>query len=154
MDIDLEGRGAFDADQAAYVAFVRTLSTRLHAEGKHLTLDTFSYHWNAPNQTWWPDLLPLVDGLTSMGYSELGSKAPEWRRFEFQKAAAGKYAKRLMIGLPADRNDWRGSSLAEHLEWCTQDGGVGVSFWDAQVPATGWHKPETWKSLGAIRGKH
>jgi hypothetical protein len=59
-DIDLEGNGSLDADKKAFVDFIRRLSKRLHASGKHLTVDTFSYQWNAPNQTWWRDLLPHV----------------------------------------------------------------------------------------------
>jgi hypothetical protein len=153
VDIDLEGNGSFEADKAAYVAFIRKLSARLHAKGRHLTVDTFSYKWNAPNQTWWKELLPYVDGLTTMGYEELGATAPEWRSYAFQKSAAGRRASRLMIGLPAGRNEWRGSTLMEQLRWLKKDGKVGVSFWDAQIPAEAWRKTEVWKTLGEIRGR-
>jgi hypothetical protein len=61
VDIDLEGNGSFELDKEAFVEFIRRLSARLHAAGRHLTVDTFSHKWNAPNQTWWPDLLPHVD---------------------------------------------------------------------------------------------
>jgi hypothetical protein len=154
VDIDLEGNGSFEADKAAFVAFIRKLSKRLHAQGRHLTVDTFSYKWHAPNQTWWKELLPHIDGLTTMGYEELGATAPEWRSYAFQKSAAGRRASRLMIGLPAGRNEWRGNTLAEHLRWLKKDGEVGVSFWDAQIPAEAWQKAEVWKTLGAIRGRH
>ena len=153
VDIDLEGNGSFDADKAAYVAFIRKLSKRLHAQGRHLTLDTFSYKWHAPNQTWWKELLPHVDGLTTMGYEELGATAPEWRGYAFQKSAAGWRASRLMIGLPAGRNEWRGNSLMEHLQWWKKDGKIGVSFWDAQVRGDAWRKREVWKRLNEIRGR-
>lgn len=154
VDIDIEGNGNFEADKAAYVAFIRKLSKRLHAQGRHLTLDTFSYKWHAPNQTWWKELLPHVDGLTSMGYEELGAMAPEWRGYAFQKSAAGWRASRLMIGLPSGRNEWRGNTLMEHLRWLKKDGKVGVSFWDAQVKGDAWRKAEVWKALGEIRGRH
>ena len=153
VDIDLEGNGSFEPDKAAFVAFIRKLSKRLHAQGRHLTVDTFSYKWNAPNQTWWKELLPHVDGLTTMGYEELGATAPEWRSYTFQKSAAGRRASRLMIGLPAGRNEWRGNTLMEHLRWLKKDGKVGVSFWDAQVPAESWRKAEVWQMLGEIRGR-
>lgn len=153
VDIDLEGNGSFDADKATFVAFIRKLSTRLHAKGRQLTVDTFSYKWNAPNQTWWKELLPHVDGLTTMGYEELGATAPEWRSYAFQKSAAGWRASRLMIGLPAGRNEWRGNTLTEHLRWLKKDGKVGVSFWDAQIPAEEWRKAEVWKTLSEIRGR-
>jgi len=153
VDIDLEGNGNFEADKAAFVAFIRKLSKRLHAKGRHLTVDTFSYKWNAPNQTWWKELLPHVDGLTTMGYEELGATAPEWRGYSFQKSAAGWRPSRLMIGLPAGRNEWRGNTLMEQLRWLKKDGKVGVSFWDAQIPAEAWRKAEVWKTLGEIRGR-
>ena len=153
VDVDLEGNGSFDADKAAYVAFIRKLSKRLHAQGRHLTVDTFSYKWHAPNQAWWKELLPHVDGLTTMGYEELGATASEWRGYAFQKSAAGWRASRLMIGLPAGRNEWRGNTLMEHLHWLKKDGKVGVSFWDAQVKADAWRKAEVWKMLGEIRGR-
>jgi hypothetical protein len=151
VDVDLEGNGSFDADKETFVAFIRRLSARLHAKGKHLTVDTFSYEWNAPNQTWWKDLLPLVDALTTMGYDQIGANAPEWRSYTFQTAAAGEHASKLMIGLPSGRNEWRGNGLMEHLQWLKDEGQVGVSFWDAQLRADAWLKPEVWSALRDIR---
>jgi hypothetical protein len=151
VDVDLEGNGSFEADREAFVAFIRKLSERLRAKDRHLTVDTFSYKWNAPNQTWWKDLLPHVDALTTMGYEEIGSMAPEWRGYAAQKAAAGEHASKLMIGLPSGRNEWRGNSALEHLQWLKADGEVGVSFWDAQVKGAAWQKPEVWQALGDIR---
>jgi hypothetical protein len=152
VDVDLEGNGSFDADQEAFVAFIRQLSVRLHAKGKHLTVDTFSYKWNAPNQTWWKDLLPHVDALTTMGYEQIGANAPEWRSYASQKAVAGEYASKLMIGLPSGRNEWRGNEVKGHLNWLNSDGEVGVSFWDAQVKGDAWRNAEVWRILREIRG--
>jgi hypothetical protein len=151
VDVDLEGNGSFDADKEAFVAFIRQLSAQLHAKGKHLTVDTFSYQWNAPNQTWWKDLLPHVDALTTMGYAEIGANAPEWRSYASQKTAAGEQASKLMIGLPSGRNEWRGNDVMEHLQWLKDDGRVGLSFWDAQVRADAWRKAEVWNVLKDIR---
>jgi hypothetical protein len=153
VDVDLEGNGSFEADKDAFIAFIRRLSEKLHARSRHLTVDTFSHKWNAPNQTWWKELLPHVDGLTTMGYEELGLKAPEWRGYAFQKAAAGELAAKLMIGLPSGRKAWRGNTVMEHLQWLKDDGGVGMSFWDAQVNSDAWRKPDVWKTLGEIRGR-
>ena len=153
VDVDLEGNGSLDADRELFVAFIHKLSARLHASGKHLTVDTFSYKWNAPNQTWWPDLLPHVDALTTMGYQEIGANAPEWRGYAAQKAAAGEHASKLMIGLPSGRGEWRGNNLKEHLAWLQADGQVGVSFWDAQLRSEEWRKPEVWQTLNEIRGR-
>jgi hypothetical protein len=152
VDCDLEGNGSLNTDKDAFVVFIQKLSARLRARGKHLTVDTFSYHWNAPNQTWWKELLPHVNALTTMGYEEIGAKAPEWRNYAFQKAAAGEQAAKLMIGLPSARNEWRGNGLMEHLQWLKADGQVGVSFWDAQVRSEDWRKAEVWEILGEIRG--
>jgi hypothetical protein len=152
VDCDLEGNGSLNTDKDAFVVFIQKLSARLRARGKHLTVDTFSYHWNAPNQTWWKELLPHVNALTTMGYEEIGAKAPEWRSYAFQKAAAGEQAAKLMIGLPSGRNEWRGNGVMEHLQWLKADGQVGVSFWDAQVRAENWRKAEVWQILGEIRG--
>jgi hypothetical protein len=151
IDMDLEGNGSFDGDKEIFVAFIRKLSARLHADGKHLTVDTFSYRWNAPNQTWWKDLLPLVDGLTTMGYEEIGANALEWRSYAQQKAAAGELSSKLMMGLPSGRDQWRSNSVMEQLQWLKTEGGVGVSFWDAQVNSKAWQKPEVWKTLREIR---
>jgi hypothetical protein len=154
VDIDLEGTGStFEEDKEAYLAFIHGLSTRLHAQGRHLTMDTFSYKWNAPNQTWWKDRLPHVDGLTTMGYEQIGAEAADWRSYTFQKTAAtGKYASKLMMGLPSGRAEWQGNHLMEHLQWLKADGQVGVSFWDAQLRAEAWRTPEVWKLLQEIRG--
>ncbi len=153
VDIDLEGNGSFETDKEAFITFMQKLSGRLHAKGKHLTVDTFSYKWNAPNQTWWKELMPHVDALTTMGYEEIGAKAPEWRGYAAQKAAAGDHAAKLMIGLPSGRSEWRGSSVKEQLQWLKADGEVGASFWDAQVKATDWRKSETWMILREISGR-
>jgi hypothetical protein len=152
VDIDLEGNGSQEADKEAFVAFIRGLSVRLRAEDLHLTVDTFSYEWHAPNQTWWEELLPHVDALTTMGYEELGADAPDWRGYAFQKQAAGELAGRLMIGLPSSRDEWQGQHLLEHLRWLKEDGGVGVSFWDSQLRGDAWRTPEVWKTIREIRG--
>jgi|ERR1043166_2038701 hypothetical protein len=85
VDIDLEGNGSFDSDKEAFVAFIRKLSGRLRAQKKHLTVDSFSYKWNAPNQTWWNDLLPQVDGLTTMGYEAIGANARSGAATRFKR---------------------------------------------------------------------
>ncbi|HEY0548478.1 MAG TPA: glycosyl hydrolase family 18 protein [Verrucomicrobiae bacterium] len=153
IDMDLEGNGSFEADKETFIASIRRLSERLHANGKHLTVDTFSYKWNAPNQTWWKELLPHVDALTTMGYEEIGANAPEWRSYASQKAAAGEHASKLMIGLPSGRSEWRGNSTMEQLQWLKADAQVGGSFWDAQLRSEAWRKAEVWKVLREIRGE-
>ena len=152
VDIDLEGDGSFEKDKGPFLDFMRPLSAKLHAQGKHLTVDSFSHIWNAPNAQWWPELLPLVDGLTTMGYEEIGAKAPEWKSYAAQKATAGEYAARFMFGMPAHKDSWHGNTAMEQLKWVVDDGGTGVSMWDAQLNGA-WSKNEIWKSLGQIRGR-
>jgi len=151
VDVDLEGNGEHERDKAAYVAFIRRLSEQLHAEGGHLTVDTFAYRWHAPNQTWWPDILPWVDGLTTMGYEETGAHATMWRSFEAQLTAAGDHAAKLMIGLPSGKDTWQGNTVAEHLQWLRQDGRPGASFWDAQLRGATWRTRDTWTLIRDIR---
>jgi len=151
VDLDLEGKSEFQDDREAYVAFVRRLSDRLHREGHHLTVDSFAYKWNVPNHSWWPDLLPHVDGLTTMGYGQTGSDALKWRAYAFQEAAAGELSHKLMIGVPAHLDEWQGRALMEHLEWLRNNDSVGVSFWDAQLRGQAWRQPEVWHTLRQIR---
>jgi GH18 family chitinase len=152
VDVDLEGNGSFDADKAAFVTFMTNLSKQLHDRGKHLTVDTFSYQWNAPAQTWWPELLPLVDGLTTMGYESIGASAPEWRAYAAQRDAAGTSAAKLQIGMPSGKDNWKGNTALEQLNWVKTDGKTGVAIWDAQFRNAAWRKPEVWEKLKAIRG--
>jgi hypothetical protein len=151
VDIDFEGRGRLNEDKEAFVNFIRQLATRLHKDNRHLTVDSYAYLWNAPNQTWWPNLLPHVDGLTTMGYDQTGSRDTDWRGYASQKKAAGEFASKLMIGLPSHKGEWRGASLSEHLKWLVSDGEVGVAFWDAQLRSANWRKPDVWKSLQTVQ---
>ncbi len=86
IDIDLEGNGNFEKDKPAYVQFISALSQKLHAQNKHLTADSFSYQWNAPNQTCWIDLVRLLVGLTTMGFEVTGANAGDWRAYAAQCA--------------------------------------------------------------------
>ena len=154
VDLDLEGPGDFETDRPAFVAFVKQLSAALHAKGKHLTVDTFPDRWNAPNQTWWPDLLPHVDGLASMGYEEIGANAErKGRRYADQRDAAGAHAAKLQIGMPSGKGKWQGNAALEQLKWVQTDGKVGVAIWDAQFRNPAWRTSEVWAALKAIRGK-
>lgn len=154
IDIDLEGAGMDPTaeDKAEYVAFIRALRKRLRPLGKELVLDSFSYVWNAPNTTWWPDLLPLVDGLVTMGYQEIGRGAPSWQSYAWQRKAAGRHADKLLLGMPSDRDAWLGKSVLQQIDWVLPaERKVGVAIWDAQNPAAAWRTRSVWKRLRAIR---
>jgi hypothetical protein len=128
------------------------LSKALRAKGKHLTIDTFqSFKWNAPNQSAWAELLPLVDGLASMGYGDSGQAAPDWRSYAAQRKAAGEYAAKLQVGMPSDKETWRGNTAQEQIDWVRKDGAMGVAIWDAQLPSAAWRTAEVWEGLRGIR---
>jgi hypothetical protein len=152
IDIDLEGIGHLKSSKAAFITFIKDLSDRLHARGKVLTVDTFPYKWNAPNSTWWPELLPIIDGLNVMGYTETGEGAADWRAYAALKKAAGIHADKLLIGMPSNKADWQESSIEEHLNWVVKDSSVGLAIWDAQLKDPAWRTKEVWGNISKIRG--
>lgn len=151
VDIDFEGKGELDASKAPFVRFIKELSGRLHARGKELTVDTFAYKWHAPNQTWWPALLPHVDAIHVMGYAETGSGAADWRSYAFLKAAAGKHASKLVVGMPGHVDAWQGAPLSKHLAWIVDDGSVGLAIWDARLQHPAWRTEATWRTIAKIK---
>jgi len=151
VDIDFEGKGKLDGNTEAFVSFIKELSSALKAKGKELTVDSFAYKWNAPNQGWWKLLLPYVDALHVMGYSETGSKSTSWRSYDFLKAAAGKYSSKLLIGVPSHASNWEKASVQEHLEWIVTDPSVGLAIWDAQLKDSKWRTQEIWQTISRIR---
>jgi hypothetical protein len=153
VDIDFEGKGKHDEDKKAFVQFIKDLSLRLHEQGKELTVDSFAYKWNAPNQTWWTELLPHIDGLHVMGYSEIGAKASEWRSYDFIKAAAGPYASKLQIGVPSHASKWQGDELKDQLQWILNDGTMGLAIWDAQLKDPTWRKKSIWQQISKIKNQ-
>jgi hypothetical protein len=156
IDLDLEGNGALDGDKEVYLGFVKDLSTRLRARGKRLTLDSFAYVWNAPNQNWWRGLFPLVDGINSMGYEEIGAGAgagsESWRSFAAQEDAAGSDVEKLMLGMPSNKDEWQGRPAREHLRWLRDRGRAGMSLWDSQLDSDAWRTHEAWTLVRQIRG--
>ena len=151
VDIDFEGKGTRDEDKKLFFDFIKELSFALKAKGKELTVDSFAYKWNAPNQGWWKMMLPHIDALHVMGYSETGSKSAGWRSYDFIKAAAGNYSSKLLIGVPSHTANWENKSFQEHLEWVSKDKSVGLAIWDAQLKDPKWRTSEVWKTISRIR---
>jgi hypothetical protein len=151
IDLDLEGNGALEGSRAAFVEFIKELSTRLHAEDKELTIDSFAYKWHAPNQKWWPALLPHVDALHVMGYAETGAGAAGWRSYDFLKAAAGEHASKLVIGMTSSAARWQEIPVEEHLQWIIDDPSVGLAIWDAQLKAPAWRTQAMWQGIATIK---
>jgi hypothetical protein len=147
VDLDLEGIVDATAEEAdAYRQLVQLLSDGLHPLGKVLTVDSFHGQWNAPNWNWWPDLLPLVDGITSMGYEQSGMDVDYATLVEHAAVAPHK----LMIGVPSYQGVWQGRSVTEQLGWLVQQGQVGTSIWDASLMAVEWRQRGVWEQLRTI----
>ncbi|HVJ14484.1 MAG TPA: glycosyl hydrolase family 18 protein [Polyangiaceae bacterium] len=151
IDLDLEGNGSLDGDKDVYVKFVEDISAQLRARNKRLTIDTFAYVWHAPNQSWWKTLFPLVDGINSMGYEEIGAGSEEWRGFAAQEDASGGDVDKLMLGMPANKDEWRGKTALEHLRWLRDHGRAGMSLWDSKLDGAAWRTKETWTLVSDIR---
>ena len=153
IDIDFEGKGDLNKDKEAYLKFIKALSKRLKEKGKELTIDSFAYKWHAPNQTWWSELLPHIDGLHVMGYSETGASAKDWRSYQFLKEAVGKFPEKLLIGVPSHKSEWQGSSALENLNWLKNNPAVGVAIWDTQLQDQAWKTKEMWQTIHSLKNK-
>ena len=150
VDLDLEGIiAATDDDRQSYLQFATTLANALHPLGKVVTLDSFYAQYNAPNWDWWPDLLPVVDGITSMGYEQSGM-AIDYQKLVDHAAAAPK---KLMIGVPSYQGTWQGNTVTEQLDWLAQQGQVGTAIWDASLTAAEWHQGAVWAQLKSIKSR-
>ena len=173
VDLDLEGEGDFNADRAAYGAFVHQLAAALKSKGKLLTVDSFhSPCDNAPNMRWWSDWVGDVATIHSMGYEDLyeGSNAtftPEGRpvcengatlfRYSWQLewgTKAGYRRDQIVLGMPTWVDAWGsggiGPNVVDHLREVRALGG-GVGLWDMQLAAAGWSKTATWEAVQALR---
>jgi hypothetical protein len=150
VDVDFEGIvDATADDQEAYRLMIEALSNGLHPLGKVLTVDSFHGQWNAPNWNWWPGLLPLVDGITSMGYEQSSLDFDYATLVEHAAAAPQK----LMIGVPGYHGTWMGHTVTEQLEWIVQQGVVGTSIWDASLGAVEWQQRSVWEQLQVIKSR-
>lgn len=158
IDVDLEG--VIDAtpdDKTTYVAFIKALSKAVRAKGKTLQLDSFHYIYNAPNQTWWAELFPHVDAISSMGYEDLGRSADGWQSYDAQRAAAGSKANmsKLIIGVPTYLESWQGDAALAQVKWFTPaKTRVGLGLWDAQDQAEAFRSKPIWRELEKIRAQN
>jgi GH18 family chitinase len=150
VDLDLEGIIEPTADdQESYRLFVEALSKALRPLGKKLTLDSFHGQWNAPNWDWWPALLPLVDGITSMGYEQSGMGVD----YQVLVDHAASAPKKLMIGVPSYHGTWLEHTVGEQLGWIQQQGQIGTAIWDASLRAPEWRQRAVWEQLKAIKSR-
>ena len=150
VNLDLEGIVDASADdQTAYTQLAQNLATALHPLGKVVTVDSFHGQWNAPNWNWWPDLLPIVDGITSMGYEQSGLGVD----YQTLTDHAMPSPQKLTLGVPSYQDTWQGNTVAEQLGWIVSQGQIGVGIWDANFSAAGWQTQDTWAQLKTIRAR-
>jgi len=159
IDLDLEGIGSLDADRMAFAAFVSELSGELRSRGKILTIDSFHYIWNAPNQGWWPDWIGQIDNIHSMGYDDLYEGGSTYQPYSFQQStgiAAGYPADFVMMGMPSWLGSWgtssgRGTAAAAHVQEIRLDlpEPTGIAIWDLQLSA--WMDSDLWCEIISLR---
>lgn len=150
VNLDLEGIvTATPDDQTAYVQLAQTLATALHPLGKVVTIDSFHGQWNAPNWNWWPDLLPIVDGITSMGYDQSGMTVDYQNLTDHSMPMPQK----LTLGVPGYSDNWQGNTVSQQLGWIVTQGQIGVGIWDLSFGASGWYTQDVWTQLKTIKAR-
>jgi hypothetical protein len=150
VDIDFEGIVDPTADdQTAYTQLAKDLATALHPLGKVLTIDSFYAQYNAPNWNWWPDLLPVVDGITSMGYEQSGLSVD----YQALTDHAMPSPQKLTLGVPSYHDTWLNNTVNEQLAWIVKQGQIGVGIWDASFSTAGWQTQDTWAQLKTIKAR-
>jgi glycosyl hydrolase family 18 (putative chitinase) len=150
VNVDLEGIVTASADdQTAYTQLAQNLATALHPLGKVVTVDSFHGQWNAPNWNWWPDLLPIVDGITTMGYEQSGLAVDYQTLTDHSMPSPQK----LTLGVPGYQDTWQGNTVTDQLAWIVNQGQIGVSIWDASFGAPGWNAQDVWAQLKTIKAR-
>jgi hypothetical protein len=159
IDIDLEGMSDYEADRGAFDQFIYELGAEVHARGKILTVDTFCYIWNAPNQNWWSDWVGDVDNIHSMGYTETYEGGTTWHKYSFQQnagIAAGYAGNDILMGFPAWVSEWgeagRGTTSLAHIQEVRYDLAEpsGIAIWDLQLSASPWQESDLWGEIAAV----
>jgi hypothetical protein len=150
VDLDLEGIVEASADdQQGYTQLAQALASALHPLGKTVTVDSFHGQWNAPNWNWWPDLLPIVDGITTMGYEQSGMDVDYPTLVQHAASAPQK----LMIGVPSYKGTWLNHTVSEQLGWIVEQGQIGTAIWDASLTAPEWQQKSVWDQLKSIKAR-
>lgn len=162
IDLDLEGVGAFDSNRAAFKLFVQELSAQLKLQNKILTIDSFHYIWNAPNQNWWVDWIGLVDNIHTMGYTDLyEASTTAYGPFSFQQNTgtnAGYPSNMVSMGLPTWVGSWgtssgRGTTAQAHIQEIRYDiaAPTGIALWDLQLQ--GWQNSALWCEIQGLKNE-
>jgi sugar phosphate isomerase/epimerase len=164
LDIESERDGLTGQDRGAYAAFVVALAGPLHARGKIITLSSFPGGWFGPNNSWWSDWAAVVDGVQSMGYSEVGKNGgQDWDSYRRQVALwiqAGGDSKRFLNAVSVYFKQWKGASTQENLDslrGVAEATGSGVAIWEIYRKAhpqdldPGWNDSANWSLIQKIK---
>jgi len=164
IDIESERDGLTDQDRSDYAGFVIALAQELHSRGKIITLSSFPGRWFGPNNTWWSDWAKLVDGVQSMGYSEVGKAGTQnWDSYQGQVSLwvkAGGDPKKFLNGVSVYLKGWKGASTSENLNaLCSvaEATGSGVALWELSRKAhpealdPGWDTSINWNLIEKIK---
>ncbi|HEY5814374.1 MAG TPA: glycosyl hydrolase family 18 protein, partial [Terrimicrobiaceae bacterium] len=164
IDLESERDGLTSEDRSAYAAFVTALAKELHSRGKILTLSSLAGRWFGPNNTWWQDWANVVDGIQSMGYSEVGKAGTQdWDSYQAQVSLwikAGGDPKKFANGVSVYLKHWKGGSVEENLAALydvAQATGSGVAIWELSCSAhpeavdPGWSTSANWDWIRKIR---
>lgn len=158
IDIDFEATDTdypartLNDDQASYVAFIIALRAAMPGR-KTLTLSSFPYIWNAPNSAWWPQLLPYLTALNSMGYGDTGKNGTGFATaaYSAQRIAAKPYGSKFMMGMYSSLATWQGDPAQAQIDWFLTQADMGIGIWDAQITNAAWQTSGVWASLKRIR---
>jgi hypothetical protein len=164
IDIESERDGLSDQDRADYAAFIIALAEEVHSRGKIITLSTFPGRWFGPNNTWWNDWAKVIDGVQSMGYTEVGKQGTQgWDSYGGQVSLwikAGGDPKKFLNGVSVYSKQWKGASVADNLQGVcdvAQATGSGVALWELSQKAhpetldPGWNSSINWKWIARIK---
>jgi hypothetical protein len=164
LDIESERDGLTDQDRSAYAGFVIALAEQLHSRGKIITLSSFPGRWFGPNFTWWTDWAMVVDGVQSMGYSEVGKEGTQdWDSYKKQVylwIEAGGDPKKFLNGVSVYFKQWKGASTQENLDalrGIAETTGSGVAVWELSRSAhpqeldPGWEASGNWILIEKIK---
>ena len=135
------------------------LWVELDTRGKILTVNSFHYIWNAPNQDWWPDWLGEVDNIHAMGYEDLYEGGTGYHQYSFQQNAgyaAGYDGNAVLMGMPSYLASWgttsgRGTSAQAHVQEIRYDLAepTGIAIWDLQL--TAWQNSDLWCEIAELK---
>jgi hypothetical protein len=122
IDLDIEGLQSVETDYVSryhYNQFVKDLSDSLKKRSKILTIDTYAYHFNGPNDYWWEDWIYTVDMLHVMGYESIGAGASGWQNYRHRQnwaVSKGWNPSKVAMGLPTYQASWLNLTAAQHLD--------------------------------------